>query len=292
MLPFDKEYDRKCDATLAELICKGSPEALQLFLSIHQQFIYNVALRMLNSQQSAGKLTQEFMVRLLLNIRGASDCENITLWIYRRLIGDIRKILSVQPRTITEQFTQLADLIGQESTNPRMSEAMQAQFSFEIEAVTNTCLTNMAACLPVEERFIFVLVGIFNVPEPSVAAILEIPLDTVVCGLQNAKALLAEFTSHNCSVFGHDNACTCDKRTNHYLAQDNPIEFFNDVNGPKRKKICELIADHKEASDIAPDELTALYRNQPFINTNSVSEGLSVLCKKPDLASKEDHLLN
>lgn len=290
MLPFDKEYDKKYDAVLADLICKGSAEALKIFLSVHQQFVYNVALRMLNSQLDATKLTKGFMLKLLLNIRTAKDSEDITLWIYRRLVEDIRKALNDENFCAGDQFEELADLIGHESQHPQMSATLKEQFKLEIEAITNTCLTNMAACLPVQQRFAFVFGGVFNIPVSAIAGILQMPIEEAGNLLSTAKDELMKFIGHNCSVLGHDNTCTCDKRTNHYLAQDNPISFFNDFDEIKRKRISDLLEDNQATEDITNDELIKLYRNQPFINTNSTNEGVGMLCKKPDVGNKNQIL--
>ncbi|NOW96026.1 RNA polymerase sigma factor [Mucilaginibacter sp. SG564] len=282
MIPFDANHDKRQDAALADLICKGSPEALQIFLSVHQQFIYNLSLRMLNDFAIACSLTQQFMVKLLLNMGTAIDNEDFTVWVYRRLVNDIRKAAAAQS-TVAGNFEALGETLERQSYHPRLNKAEQIYYHREIEAVTNRCLSTMAACLPIERRFAFLLAGVFGVPVPIVSMILDTSESNVTAELAFAQQDLEEFTKGHCSLFGRENACTCDKRVNYFFDQDETVEFFNDNLNSKRKKISQLIAVKKNNQNLAGDDIVAMYRNQPFLEPHSSSDGVNQLCKRPEI---------
>jgi len=282
MIPFDANHDKQQDAALADLICKGSPEALQIFLSVHQQFIYNLSLRMLNDFIGACILTQEFLVKLLLNMRTAVDTEDFTVWIYRRLVNDIRMAIATQSQA-SGNFESLGEMLEEQSYVPRLNNAEKNFYHREIEAMTNRCLSTMAACLPVERRFTFLLAGVFNVPVPVVSLILETPGNIVEADLEFAQKDLEQFTKGHCSLFGHENHCTCDKRVNYFFEQDETVKFFNDNQSSKRKKISQFLTESSNHQLLSGDDIIAMYRNQPFLEHHKASDGVNRLCKRPEI---------
>jgi DNA-directed RNA polymerase specialized sigma24 family protein len=221
------------------------------------------------------------MVKLLLNMQSATDNDDFTVWIYRRLINDIRLAISTQ-NSASENFELLGEMLEEQSYHSELNNAEKKFYNREIEAMTNRCLSTMIACLPTERRFAFLLAGVFNVPVPIVSMILETSETNVEADLAIAQRDLETFTKGHCSLFGEQNSCTCDKRVNYFFEQDEAIEFFNDNHNSKRKKISQLIVDGENGQLRVEDDILAVYRNQPFLEPHKASDGVNRLCKKPE----------
>lgn len=174
MLPFDRSYGKQNDESLVELTCQGRPEALELFLSIHQRLIYNISLRMLNDEEKARQLTEGSMVKILLNIRKAAASEDVRVWIYRMVVAEIKKTIDETPDTIDE--------VTERFGNGKISAG---------------CLFGMLRLLSVEHRFIFVLAGVFEIPGPILSEILELSSESVNQGLTAGKEILCRSISKN-----------------------------------------------------------------------------------------------
>lgn len=55
------------DQALVRLVQSGSKEALELLITRHQRWIYNIALRMVCLPQDAEDATQEILIKVLTN---------------------------------------------------------------------------------------------------------------------------------------------------------------------------------------------------------------------------------
>jgi DNA-directed RNA polymerase specialized sigma24 family protein len=235
---------------------------------------------MLNDEQQAKALTQRFMVKLLLNIRKARASGDIRLWIYRNVIADVQNAITGDLQLKKFEFGELEKLIDHEIGQIADEAELQALSEKELELAKNTCLSGMVSCLPVEQRFAFILAGVLNVPVEAVAEILEIDTEKVTGDLSEDKSSINSFISKKCSLLGNDNSCTCNKRANYYREHGAPLDIFSGDETAVLKKLNELLTTQGDESDMGKDDLIKLYLNQPFLNTNSADRLLNMLKPK------------
>ena len=77
------------DQSLVRLVQSGSKEALELLISRHQRWIYNIALRMVYLPQDAEDATQEIFIKVLTKLSTFRGESQFRTWLYRLAINHL-----------------------------------------------------------------------------------------------------------------------------------------------------------------------------------------------------------
>src|SRR5690242_11322282 len=77
------------DLDLVRLVHSGSKEALELLITRHQGWIYNIALRMVYQPQDAEDATQEILIKVLTNLSSFRGDSQFRTWLYRLAINHL-----------------------------------------------------------------------------------------------------------------------------------------------------------------------------------------------------------
>jgi DNA-directed RNA polymerase specialized sigma24 family protein len=65
MNPFSATYDLTDDLVLVREAQEGSKTALEKLVNLHQDFIYNVALKLVRDPNQAADLSQEVVIKMI-----------------------------------------------------------------------------------------------------------------------------------------------------------------------------------------------------------------------------------
>src|SRR5512136_2138906 len=85
------------DMELVVLAQHGQREALETLLQRHQDWIYNIALRMVGSPQDAEDVTQEILIKLLTKLSTFQGKSSFRTWLYR-IVANHAINMKKQPR--------------------------------------------------------------------------------------------------------------------------------------------------------------------------------------------------
>src|SRR5437763_11010786 len=77
------------DRSLVQLVQSGSKEALELLITRHQRWIYNIALRMVCLPQDAEDATQEILVKVLTKLSTFRGESEFRTWLYRLAVNHL-----------------------------------------------------------------------------------------------------------------------------------------------------------------------------------------------------------
>lgn len=277
MLPFDQKYDHDKDADLIKQVREGSVQALGLLFANHEPFIFNVAFQLLRDKERAAGFTKGMLLELLLNIHSAPHDDEFRTWLYSLFATSLLEKAGKIPTAEMPSFECFSDQIDGTSIMPGMTEEEQEYFANQINSVQNKCLAGMMSCLPVLQRFIFILSVMFKIDEPVVAKILQVPDNVVNNELISAVRLLTDFSRRKCGLVRPENPCRCHKKAK-----------FNLSNGLK-----EPCASHNnmivndvlgnQIGDPGDDQLGKLFRQQPFVSTTAGAELLNMLKLNDDI---------
>lgn len=156
------------DLRLAAQACRGDAEALETLLRRHQGWIYNIALRMLQTREDAEDATQEVMLKIATHLSGFRGESGFRTWAYRIMANHVLDRRRSRPEQLVHDFTCYGDYLENAP-----SEALPPEFGSEqerallIAEARRGCLLGMLLCLDRRQRLAFILGEIF---EETVAA--------------------------------------------------------------------------------------------------------------------------
>ena len=163
------------DEELVARALAGQGEALEDLLRRHQRWLYNIALRMLQSAEDAEDATQESLMKIVTHLSTFRGESAFRTWAYRVAF---RHVLD-RKRSLPEQAVSgfgcyAAYLAGATDEEPPDLDAMPADKRLVVEEARLSCMLGMLLCLDREQRLVFVLGELFEVSDTVAAEVLEL----------------------------------------------------------------------------------------------------------------------
>jgi RNA polymerase sigma factor (sigma-70 family) len=214
--PFNEKYtEDKTDETLISRAVEGDKNALEELVKRHQDWIYNIALRMVFYSDEAKDVTQEVLIKIITKLSSFKMESSFRTWAYRIAVNHILNMK--KNRGEAGHFSNFSDYGKSIDNTPDfdLSENMDLSFDAEtiIEEVKLSCLNGMLLCLNREQRVIFILGGIFGVSDAVGSEIMEISRDNFRKKLSRARKELFNFMNDKCGLVNESNPCRCSKKT-------------------------------------------------------------------------------
>ena len=185
----------KTDADLMLEFQAGDAEAFDALLSRHQVGLYNFFLRLQSNAAEAEDLTQEVFWKLYQHVDRYEVRAKFTTYLYR--IAKNAWLDRVRKRTRRGPMASLdrADESGQSlysripgAPDDPLDRLMAGEVGDEIQAAVTA--------LPEEQRMVFVLAEVQEMPYAEIAETLEIPEGTVKSRMHNAVQKLRKRLQH------------------------------------------------------------------------------------------------
>jgi RNA polymerase sigma-70 factor (ECF subfamily) len=180
----------------------GDRTAFALLVKRHQGPLYNFALRHVGSGATAEEVVQDAFVRVVKNVGEFKHEARFTTWLYtiaRNLcVDEARK--RVHRRHASLDQPQRADggdgpTLGEQTTD-RAANVERAAVSAEIRARVAEAIDE----LPTEQREVFLLREVSNLPFKEIAEIVGVPENTIKSrmryALERLQAALSEFEEY------------------------------------------------------------------------------------------------
>ncbi len=214
--PFSETYSTdKTDSTLIADALKGNRNSLESLIRRHQDWIYNISLRMVFNPDEAADVTQEVLIKIITRLSSFEGRSTFRTWAYRIVVNhvlNIKKSLGEQRHESSFgaywkniDATPDYDLPGDDS--------FSVELPILIEEVKVSCMFGMLLCLNREQRMIYILGGIFGVTDSVGSEIMEISRDNFRQKLSRARKELNNFMNDKCGLVHPDNPCHCAKKT-------------------------------------------------------------------------------
>lgn len=171
---------------LAQYRAGQHEKAFRMLVEIHGKTVYNIALYTLNDEDLAEDITQEVYIRIYRNLHKFKGDSKLTTWIYRivkNVCYDHAKKRSLVPMDELSE----PDLRDEEYLSPEEGAAMSWRHEELRDAVEK---------LPLKQRIAITLYYFQDKSYEDIAAIMDMPLNTLKSHLHRAKAALAQTLSH------------------------------------------------------------------------------------------------
>ena len=274
------------DRELLRLVYSGSKTALELLISRHQGWIYNIAVRMVCQPQDAEDATQEILIKVITRLSTFRGESAFRTWLYRLAFNHL---LNMKRTHIETRWTSFEDygraLDNTPDADPRDPSSAPPDVRLLVEEAPIGCTTGMLLCLDREQRLTYVLGEIFGATDRVGAELLEISRDSFRQKLARARRDLRNFMQDKCGLVKASNPCRCARKTQGFI-DAGYINPHNLLFARERLTLIREIAE-KQAENL--DGLDAAYagihREHPFQDSPDFFASLRALIERTDFRS-------
>jgi RNA polymerase sigma factor (sigma-70 family) len=263
----DKYKGDSSDTELVQLSVRGDKAALEKLIKKHQDYIFNIALRMVFNPDEAKDVTQEVLIKIITKLASFEGRSSFRTWAYRIVVNHVLNMKkSMGEMQHTDNFKKYGEIID---NCPDADFPDTTSYSVDskilVEEVKISCMFGMLLCLDREQRLAYTLGGLMGVSDALGSEILEISKDNFRQKLSRARRDLHNFMNNKCGLVNKENPCRCSKKTKAliqvgYVNPDN-LKFTRSYYF-KMDKIAEERT--YELSDVLDKECNELFRTHPY----------------------------
>ncbi len=263
----DKYKGDTSDSELVTLSVKGDKPALEKLIKKHQDYIYNIALRMVFNPDEAKDVTQEVLIKIITKLGSFEGRSSFRTWAYRIVVNHVLNMKkSMGEMQHFDNFKQYGKTIDNCPDNDFPGDSSYSVDSaILVEEVKISCMFGMLLCLDREQRLVYTLGGLMGISDAVGSEIMEISKDNFRQRLSRARRDLHNFMDNKCGLVNKENPCRCSKKTKHliqvgYVNPDNlkfTRNFYFTMDKIAEKKVKELIS-------VLDDDCNTLFRTHPF----------------------------
>lgn len=286
----DYKFDEN-DREAIELAKNGDKKALEQIIKDNQNYIYNIALRMVFNPEEAKDITQEILIKVITNLSRFEAKSKLRTWIYRITVNHILNFKKTSGEKMhANSFSIYGNLIDE---TPDYELPDNSNYSVDmkiiVEEVKYSCMFGMLLCLDREQRMVYVLGAMFGVTDKTGAEIMNISRDNFRQKLSRARKDMYSFMNNKCGLVNKNNPCRCEKKTKALLdvGYVNPkslrfnVNYYNTIEKEVGKKLNEFI-------NLSEEVCEDLFRNQPF----QISPDFAAYFKELINSGKFKHIFN
>lgn len=263
----DKYKGDNSDAGLVSLSVRGDKLALENLIKKHQDYIYNIALRMVFNPDEAKDVTQEVLIKIITKLGSFEGRSSFRTWAYRIVVNHVLNMKkSLGELSHADNFTRYGQLIDECPDNDFPDNTNYSVDSkILVEEVKISCMFGMLLCLDREQRLVYTLGGLMDVSDAVGSEIMEISKDNFRQKLSRARRDLHNFMNNKCGLINKENPCRCSKKTKAliqvgYVNPDNlkfTRSYYFKMDKMAERKVEELVS-------VLDEDCNELFRSHPF----------------------------
>jgi RNA polymerase sigma factor (sigma-70 family) len=214
--PFTEKYSTdKTDENLIREAVSGDKVSLESLVRRHQDWIYNIALRMIFNPEEAKDVTQEVLIKIITKLSSFQERSSFRTWVYRIVVNHVlnmKKSLGEKrhAHSFDEYWKGIDRTPDMDMPDPN---ALPVDTNLLLDEVKTTCMFGMLLCLDREQRIVYILGGIFGVSDAVGSEIMQIGKANFRQKLSRARKDLYSFMHNKCGLIKKDNPCHCAKKT-------------------------------------------------------------------------------
>ena len=149
----ERNYDQSKELVLIKEAVDGNKMSLNKFLKIHQDYIFNIAFKILNDQRDAEDATQEVLIKLVTSLsKYDPERAKVRTWIYKITFNHVLSVKKSPYEQSQITFSKFFDMLGGLPDIPIPDEEINIMGS-TIEEARISCTSGMLMCLDRDERF-------------------------------------------------------------------------------------------------------------------------------------------
>jgi RNA polymerase sigma factor (sigma-70 family) len=281
--------DAAGDAEDLELVRRaqnGDRQALEALVLRHQDWIYNIVLRMVYHPQDAEDATQEVLIKLLSKLSTFEGRSSFRTWLYRVVCNHVLNMKRARAEAGEWTFSKYgAGLDSAPDTDLPDPRSVPVDVQLLVDESRITCSSAMLLCLDREQRLVYILGEILGVSAAVGAELLEIGRDNFRQKLSRARRDLHSFMQDKCGLVNKANPCRCAKKTRVFMQAGyvNPENLlFAKSHVLRVREVAPKLHEDVDALDLAYAEV---HRDHPFHRSPDFVEALRDLIDQPRFRS-------
>lgn len=262
----------------------GDKRALEDLVIRHQDWIYNIAVRMLHSPEDAKDALQETLIKIITKLSQFRGDSSFRTWAYRIAVNHIlNSKRSNGEVTHTSSFDQYSQLINSCPDGDIPEYLTPFEKRNAVQEVKVSCMFGMLLCLDREQRMVFILGSVLGASDTIGAEVMDISKDNFRQRLSRARKDIHQFMDNQCGLVDEKNPCRCSKKTkvlieNGYV-DPQKSKFYSDkyysVSVAARRKKDEL-------DNYFDEEKEKLFKEHPFYDASKVSSLIEDLINRDE----------
>ncbi len=266
--PFSEKYSTdKTDDILIKEALKGDKISLEALIRRHQDWVYNIALRMVFNPEEAKDVTQEVLIKIITKLSTFQGRSSFRTWAYRIVVNHVLNMKKSigearHASTFNGYWVNIDRTPNQDMPDPN---TLPIDTKLLLEEIKTTCMFGMLLCLDREQRVIYILGGIFGVTDKIGAEIMQITKANFRQKLSRARKDLFNFMNNKCGLIKKDNPCHCDKKTKAMIDSGyvNPanLRFYNNYYYKVEQAAGEKL---KDLNNYIDNQCQGFFREHPF----------------------------
>ena len=193
----------------------GNREVLDHLLMSLQPFIFNVAQKMLLNPDDAADVTQEVLLKIILNLQSYEPTKaEFTTWAYAIARNQLLKFRTGKIEALTGSFDQFSEeiyAVADEVIEAR--ELQNPETKLLIKEANVGCMLGMLLCLSREQRLVYILGEVIGLKSEAAGLIYEVSAENFRQQLSRARRDLYSFMQNKCGLINKANPCRCHRKT-------------------------------------------------------------------------------
>ncbi len=274
------------DLELVRRIQNGDREALESLVMRHQDWVYNIVLRMVYHPEDAEDATQEVLIKLLTKLSTFEARSSFRTWLYRIVVNHVLNMKRARAEAAEWTFKKYGDgLDGAPDLELPDPRSVPADVQLLVDEARITCSSGMLLCLSREQRIVYILGEIFDISDTVGAELLETTRDNFRQRLSRARRDLHSFMQNKCGLVNKANPCRCAKKTQAFMKAgyvDPQNLLFAKAHVTRVRDVSPRVHDDINALDMAYAEI---HRDHPFHPSPDFVAVLRGLLKQPRFSS-------
>jgi RNA polymerase sigma factor (sigma-70 family) len=254
------------DCDLIERALRGDRAGVDALVRRHQDWIYNLAIRMTGSREDAEDATQEVLIKAVTRLSTFRGASSFRTWLYRIASNHLLTMAMRRREHRQDPFGRYGKVID---TAPVMEwpdeKSLPVDRRLLLEETKLGCMMGTLRCLDRRQRLVFILGGIFEVDSRIGAEVMEIGADNFRQILSRSRRRIARFMEDHCGLMDERNTCRCEKKTMAGLAAEYIDARNLQYTGDSRGTVQDAIGRHiVELKDLVERKAQEIFRRHPF----------------------------
>jgi RNA polymerase sigma factor (sigma-70 family) len=265
--PFESDQETAPqDLALVSEAVSGDIRALENLIRRHQQWIYNIAFRMVMNVQEAEDITQEVLIKMVTGLSAFRGEGSFRTWLYRIVSNHVVDVARQTKKERSMTFDTYGKMIDNLPYSPVTEDMVQSpDLNLVLEETRVECISGMLLCLNRNARIAFILGAIFGVSDKVASDVLRISRQMYRQRLSRARKKIANFMSRRCGHVDESNPCKCELKAG-TLIKDGTIDpkrlTFNPVDARYVRSIARI--KRQRIRNLLEVRCVQIYRNAPF----------------------------
>jgi len=261
--PLSVNYSEKENLELVDKVLQGNSKALDELVSIHQEFIYNVAWKMTHSKEDAFDLTQEVLIKVITKLSTFKRESAFRTWLYRIVFNEF---LQTQRKAKEEVFPNFESHDKQLNAvpDPSMTPEEELELKEYTKEVKFRCTSAMLICLDREQRLIYLLGNVFGIDHNVGAEIFNITKENFRKKLSRARKELHNYMEYRCGLINKSNPCRCVKKAKSALKMGALNESNLILKPSYTKKIGDFVTENQDyITEVVDQKYIEIFKDHP-----------------------------